>query len=123
MSDPKLVHEILSQILVAAKRIERRFHGIDHPDDFLSSDEGIDRMDEICMMLIAIGESLKNLESITGGEFFSRHPDVDWKGAKGVRDILSHHDFDADPEVLFFICQKHLPSLVQAIQSIQEHER
>jgi uncharacterized protein with HEPN domain len=40
------------------------------------------------MMLIAIGESLKNLDKVTGGTLFSRYPEVDWKGAKGIRDII-----------------------------------
>jgi uncharacterized protein with HEPN domain len=66
MSDRELVNEILSQILVAASRIERRFASVGSSDDFLASEEGIDRLDGICMMLIAIGESLKNLDKVTG---------------------------------------------------------
>ena len=52
--DPELVLEILNQILVAAQRIERRFSGIRNHDDFLKDDEGIDRLDSIGMMVIAI---------------------------------------------------------------------
>ena len=59
MFDRDLVNEILNQILVAAKRIERRYAGIKEPDDFLISDQGLDKLDAICMMLIAIGENLK----------------------------------------------------------------
>ena len=44
-------------------------------------------------MLIAIGESLKNLDKITGGSLLAKYPEVDWKGAKGARDIISHHYF------------------------------
>ncbi len=61
------------------------------PDDFLVSDAGIDKLDAICMMLIAIGESLTNLDRVTDGKFLEKFPEVDWKGAKGMRDIISHH--------------------------------
>jgi len=115
MSDPGLVAEILSQILEATKRIERRFEGINTPDDFLLSDAGLDRLDAICMMLIAIGESLKNLDKITGGELLKRYPAVDWKGAKGARDIISHHYFDLDAEAVYGICGADLPLLKTAI--------
>jgi len=118
MSDRELVREILSQILDAVARIERRFASIGFPDDFLSSDEGIDRLDGICMMLITIGESLKNLDKVTDGSLFSRYPEVDWKGAKGIRDIISHHYFDIDAEVVFSVCKERLPGLSNAVKAM-----
>lgn len=118
MSDTILIIEILEQILEAARRIERRFGPIRQPDDFLSTDEGIDRLDAISMMLIAIGESLKNLDKVTGGQLLPKYSDVDWKGAKGARDIISHHYFDIDAEVVFGICQKDIPVLTATIQKM-----
>jgi hypothetical protein len=49
MSDQKLVPDILTQILEASGRIERRFSVIQSPDDFLANDDGIDRLDAICI--------------------------------------------------------------------------
>jgi uncharacterized protein with HEPN domain len=89
------------------------------PDDFLSNEEGIDRLDGICMMLIAIGENLKNLDKITKGDLLRRYPQVDWDGAKGIRDILSHHYYHVDP-VIVDVCQEKLPGLIQAINAIRE---
>ncbi len=82
MSDTELIKEILSQIVMAIGRIERRFQNIQRPDNFLDSEEGLDRLDGICMMLIAIGESLKNLDKVTSGSLLKRFPEIDWKGAK-----------------------------------------
>jgi uncharacterized protein with HEPN domain len=70
MYDQKLSHDILTQILEASGRIKRRFAVIQSSDDFLANDDGIDRLDAICMMLIAIGESLKYLDKIIGGKLF-----------------------------------------------------
>jgi uncharacterized protein with HEPN domain len=119
MFDQKLVHDILTQILEASGRIERRFAVIQSPDDFLANDDGVDRLDAICMMLCAIGESLKYLDKITGGELLEDYPEVDWKGAKGIRDIISHHYFDVDAEIIFSVCKERLPVLEQTIRKMK----
>lgn len=118
MYDSELIAEILHQILGAGKRIERRFSSVHHPDDFLLSDDGLDRLDGICMMLIAIGESLKNLDKLTGGVLLANYPDIDWKGAKGARDIISHHYFDLNAEAVFGICRDDIPTLVATVQKM-----
>ena len=64
MFDRELAKEIIRQTLTAANRIERRFKGVQNSDDFLLSETGIDKLDAICMMLIAIGENLKNLDKV-----------------------------------------------------------
>ena len=107
-------------MLTAANRIERRSADVGKPDDFLASDEGLDKLDAICMMLIAIGETLKNLDKITSGTLLTRYPEVDWKGAKGMRDIISHHYFDLNAEVVFTICRERIPSLIKAITKMRD---
>ncbi|MDX8413080.1 MAG: HepT-like ribonuclease domain-containing protein [Mariprofundales bacterium] len=119
MSDRELLSEILDQILEGIHRIERRFCGIESSDDFLNNENGLDRLDGISMMLIVIGESLKNFERSGGAELMQSHPEVDWKGAKGVRDFLSHHYFDIDAEVVFSICTDRIRCLKQAISTMK----
>lgn len=119
MFDKELVDEILSQVLTAAHRIERRSKDIFEPDDFLISDAGIDKLDAICMMLIAIGENLKNLDKVTDGKLLVRFPEVDWKGAKGMRDIISHHYFDLNAEVVFSICKDRIPGLIETTMKMK----
>ena len=120
MSDVELILEILHQILEAGRRIERRFSPVKHPDTFLANDDGLDRLDAICMMLIAIGESLKNLDKLTNGELLIKYPAVDWKGAKGARDIISHHYFDLNAEAVFGICQSDIPTLTTTVERMIE---
>lgn len=62
MSDPSLLLERLHAVVAALERIPRRFAGISQPSDFLASDDGIDRMDAICMILIAVGEEFKRID-------------------------------------------------------------
>jgi uncharacterized protein with HEPN domain len=120
MYDTELILEILHQILEAGRRIERRFSPVKQPDEFLATDDGLDRLDAICMMLIAIGESLKNLDKLTNGELLAKYPGVDWKGAKGVRDIISHHYFDLNAEAVFGICKSDISTLTTTVEKMIE---
>jgi uncharacterized protein with HEPN domain len=119
MCDQSLIKEIVSQMINAIERIERRFKGIENPNDFVSSNEGIDRLDGICMMLIAIGESCKHLDKITRGTLFLQFPEIDWKGIKGIRDIISHHYFDINAEIVYSVCSKRIPLLKTTLQKMR----
>jgi len=118
MSDTALIREVLSQILMGARRIERRAVSVLVANEFLDSDAGLDKLDAICMMLIAIGESVKNLDKITNGKLLLRFPQVDWKGVKGVRDVISHQYFDVDAEAVHAICKKHIPVLIATVEKM-----
>ena len=54
MYDRELVIEILQQILTASKRVLSRFAKITSAGDFLKDEEGTEKLDAICMQLIAI---------------------------------------------------------------------
>jgi uncharacterized protein with HEPN domain len=118
MSDRTLIHEKLLQINDALQRIDRRFARISTPDDFLDTEAGQDMLDAISMMFIAIGENLKWLDRQTHGKIFEPYPEVNWRGAKGVRDVLAHRYFDIDAEEVFGVCQHQLPGLSRAIQAL-----
>ena len=118
MSDPQALRLHLTQVLEALERIPRRFSEIRQAEDFLASDEGVDRLDAICMMLIAVGEAFKQIDRKTGGQLLPRYPEVDWVGVKGVRDVVAHGYFDVDAEQVFAICQQDVPVLLQAVRRI-----
>ncbi len=85
---------------------------------FYSSDAGIDRMDAICMILIAAGEELKNIDRKTEGNLLSRYPGVKWRGVMGVRDVLAHGYFQVNAEQLFDICQNDIPALIETVKTM-----
>jgi uncharacterized protein with HEPN domain len=118
MYDKELVREILTQIKEASERVLRRFEAIRSVEDFTNSEAGMEKLDAICMQLIAIGESVKNLEKITSGELVARYPDIEWKKIKGMRDIISHHYFDVDAEVIFAVCKNHINPLISTISKM-----
>ena len=118
MYDKLLVQELLEQILNATKIVSKRFEVVDISDFFLETSEGMEKLDAICMQLIAIGESLKNIDKITNKELLKNYPQVDWKGAKGIRDIITHHYFDLDAEEIYYVCDEKLPTLQSTIEKI-----
>jgi uncharacterized protein with HEPN domain len=124
MYDPELLIERLRTLLEALERIPRRFADIASPADFHATDAGIDRMDAICMTLIAVGEELKTIDRKTERQLLVRYPDVKWRGVMGVRDVLAHGYFQVNAEQLFDICEKDIPILIATINTmIQDIER
>ena len=85
-------------------------------DDFLGSSEGMILLDATCMLLIAIGESLKNLDKVTEGKLLPTYPSIPWKQVKGMRDIISHHYFDVDPAQVLWIVTNEINPLKAAIE-------
>lgn len=120
MSDASLLSERLQAVLTALERIPRRCAGISQPSDFLTSDAGIDSMDAICMILIAAGEEFKKIDRQTEGKLFARYPQVQWRGAIGLRDVLAHGYFDVDTEQLYTICIERIPPLIETVREMIE---
>ena len=120
MYDPALLVEKLNTLLEALERIPRRFADIATPGDFYASDAGIDRMDAICMILIAAGEEFKNIDRKTEGSLLSRYPGIKWRGVMGVRDVLAHAYFQVNAEQLFDICRNDIPALIETVKTMIE---
>ena len=118
MHDKALTLEVLGQIENAAQKVVTRFETIRHPGGFTDSAAGMEKMDAICMMLIVIGESLKNLDKITECKLLPRYSAVDWKKAKGMRDIITHHYTDINADTVFFTCKRKIFQLLSTIKKM-----
>jgi len=120
MYDKPLALEILNRLHQAVLTILQRFDPVKSVEDFTGSSAGMEKLDSICMLLIVIGESLKNLDKVTKGVLLPQYPQVDWKKAKGLRDIISHHYFDVDAEEIFHVCATHMEPMRKTIHQIIE---
>jgi uncharacterized protein with HEPN domain len=120
MYDDTLVLELIDEVEEALSRIDRRFSTIKTPDDFVNNDDGLDRLDGIAMMLIAIGENIKRIDKVTQGELMAEYPEIQWPGIKAVRDILAHDYFNIDHEEIYNICTNDLQLLKQALKKMRE---
>jgi len=128
MSDKELmVLSTLDDIVYSLELIQSRFENIKNSEDFLIDGRGLEKLDSISMRLVAIGEGFKNIDKLTDKKLLVQYPSVDWKGVKGVRDILSHHYFQLDAETIFEICDEYLVELLvvtkRMITDIKQEKR
>ncbi len=120
MPDKELVREILSQIDKALETIKFRFEPVDSIDYFLETPSGEEKLDSLCMLFIAIGESLKNIDKLTEKKLLNKYENIDWKAIKGMRDVLSHHYFDMNAEAIYNVCTDDIDTLHETIKLMIE---
>ena len=65
-----------------------------------------------------IGEAVKRLDD----DFRSAHPEVEWKKIAGTRDMMIHHYFGIDYEIVWEIITDKIPPLHEFLQQIIERE-
>ena len=116
MPDMSLIRDKLEQIEESLQRIQRRSASIKSPEDFTANEDNLDRLDAIAMLLIAIGESFKKIDTETNGNYLKKYPEIDWRGVIGIRNVLAHDYFDIDAEEIFKICQRDIPQLISTVQ-------
>jgi uncharacterized protein with HEPN domain len=119
MYDKELVHDILEQVIEAIIIVQERCTFAMCQNDFMDTKEGQEKLDSICMKLIAIGESLKNIDKITDKTLLINYPQIEWKKIKGIRDFISHHYFDLDAEVIFGICKNNISDLLTVLKQMK----
>jgi len=113
-----LILSTLEDIKYSIELIFKRFEGIKSDDDFFKDDGGLQKLDSISMRLIAIGEGFKNIEKLSNKQLLKHYPEVPWQQVKGIRDILSHHYFNIDAEIIYEICEHELKVLLQTTTKI-----
>ena len=109
----------LAKIEQTVERVIANSEQITSYNYYYLSPSGMERLESTCMLLIAIGESLKGIDKLTNKELLLRYPEVDWKGAMGIRDIIAHHYFDLDAEVVFNVVKNEFPNLLQTIRRMK----
>jgi len=120
MYDKSLVLEIVKQIIEAVEIVDERCSPVENVDYLIDTKDGQKTLDSICMKLIAVGESLKSIDSITNKELLKEYPQIEWKKIKGIRDFISHHYFDLDAEVIYEICKNNIDDLLIVLRQIKK---
>ncbi|MDR1866555.1 MAG: DUF86 domain-containing protein [Bacteroidales bacterium] len=119
MYDDRLIFEELHKIEETLLHVLGRTEKITSVDDFLSTPWGIDMLDVACIRLEALGEEVKNLDKHSKGLLLSKYPSIPWKKIMGMRDVIAHHYFEIDPDVVFAIVKTAIPPLLEVIRQIK----
>lgn len=97
--------EALERIIECVRAIDAYVSraGADWPNDDMAVDAIAKRIEEI-------GEVVKRLTS----ETLATMPSVNWRGVKGMREVIAHDYDDVDVEVLAGVVRDNLPGLQAA---------
>jgi uncharacterized protein with HEPN domain len=120
MFDRRLTLDVVNLIVDNLEIVLKRSENIHSPDEFTKTETGMILLDSICMKLVAIGESLKNLDKVSNKELLVQYPQIEWKQAMGMRDIIVHHYFDVDTEQIFVTLKEDLPALIDVLSMIKD---
>lgn len=118
MHKQEILLSILQKVAQSIERIIHNSENIDNYQYYYLTPAGMERLESTCMLLIAIGESIKGIDKLTNKQLFPRYPEIDWKGAMGIRDIIAHHYFDLDGEIVFNVVKENLPDMLESIKKI-----
>lgn len=120
MFDEELLYYSLQRIATAIERIINNSKFIENSEYYLLSPAGMERLESTCMLLLAVGEGIKGIDKMTNKQLLPNYPDVDWKGAMGIRDIIAHHYFDIDEAIVFEVVKNKLPGMLKTINKMLE---
>ena len=120
MHDEELLYYSLKRIASTIERIINNSQAIDDSLYYVLSPAGMERLESTCMLLLAIGESIKGIDKMTRKQLLPNYPEVDWKGAMGIRDIIAHHYFDIDESIVFDVVKNKLPGMLETIYKMIE---
>lgn len=109
------VLHLLRKIEQTLKRIIDNSTEIDSYHFYYLTPAGMERLESTCMLLIAIGETIKGVDKLTNKELLPQFPSIDWKGAMGIRDIIAHHYFDLDAEIVYNVVKSNLPEMLVVV--------
>ena len=118
MHDEELLYYSLKRIASTIERIINNSQAIDDSQYYVLSPAGMERLESTCMLLLAIGESIKGIDKMTRKQLLPNYPEVDWKGAMGIRDIIAHHYFDIDESIVFDVVKNKLPEMLVTINKM-----
>ncbi|MCM1718719.1 HepT-like ribonuclease domain-containing protein [Bacteroides ovatus] len=118
MCKSQIIESLLKKIFQTVERILANSETITSPSFYLLTPSGMERLESTCMLLIAIGEGVKGVDKLTDKKLLSLYPEMDWKGVMGMRDIIAHHYFDLDAEIVYDVIKHDLPKLKDVLQQI-----
>lgn len=118
MCRERIILSLLRKIQQTVERILANSEVVSSPSFYLLTPSGMERLESTCMLLIAIGEGVKGVDKLTEKNLLSQYPEIDWKGVMGMRDIIAHHYFDLDAEIVYDVIKNDLPQLKETLKQI-----
>ena len=111
----KIVIDLLMQIDQAIDNLIDWNKEYSMADDLLKSPSGMKTLAADCMLIEAIGESIKKIDVITIGQLLILRNEIPWNQVKRMRDHIDHGYFDINVDFIWDVIQNDIDPLREAI--------
>lgn len=100
------------------ERLRDVLEAIDRIEKYATQGRSVFERDELIQNWIVshlriIGEACRGLSD----DFHRDHPDIPWASIIGMRNILVHHYFDIDVDIVWRVIEDDLPDLKMKVQA------
>jgi uncharacterized protein with HEPN domain len=102
----------LDDLIDSAEKIQRFLKGR-ALEEFASGEM---LFDAVLFNLEVIGEAVKKLPD----EAKSAVPEGDWSGPARMRDLIAHHYFSVDPQIVWEAATQHVPRILEHAMRLRE---
>lgn len=117
----QVVEDQLAQIKEAIGHLQDWNKDMKSVDDLLTSPSGMKTLAADCMLIEAIGESVKRIDEKTNGMLFVLRPEIPWNQVKGMRNHIAHGYFDINTDYVWDVIHNDLLPLQEAIEYLHHN--
>lgn len=110
------VKAILEQIHSAIGQLKEWNENVSSAEDYYMSSNGMQKLAANCMLIEAIGESIRQIDKITKGKLLSERPEIPWPDVVGLRNHIAHGYFDINGYLVYDTIKNDLTPLQEAIE-------
>jgi uncharacterized protein with HEPN domain len=108
--------ERLADVQESAARAQRAVDAMERARASGDDDDELMAFDALLYRLLVIGEAIKALPP----ELLDREPDVPWREVARLRDLLAHHYYRVDPQIIRHTVDTPLQDLQEATRRLLE---
>lgn len=113
--------ELIDMMIDSIHVIQVHTLHIKNGNDFLLNPDDMFLLDGVCMKLIFIGESVKMIDKLSEGKLFPLYPSIPWREIMKLRDVIAHHYFKIDVDIVFSTMKTDLPLLLETLSLMKEN--
>lgn len=110
------IRGLFNQIRQAILHLKEWNQDILSSDDYYCSPEGMKVLAASCMLIEAIGESVRQIDKISQSKLLCERPEIPWQDVIGIRKHIAHGYFDIDGDMVLDVVKNDLDDLLTAVE-------
>lgn len=110
------IRGLFNQIRQAILHLKEWNQDILSSDDYYCSPEGMKVLAASCMLIEAIGESVRQIDKISQSKLLCERPEIPWQDVIGIPNHIAHGYFDIDGDMVLDVVKNDLDDLLTAVE-------